>query len=72
MGFENRDELVGSVVLEVVRALLFSASRFNSQLTLKIQAMAALTALGFQDQIGKTGSDAANLIYASLSAKDYK
>lgn len=72
MGYESQTELVAGVTLEIVRSLLFCASRFNSQMQLKLQAAAALTALGLEDEIGNTGSAAAERIYQALAGEEYK
>ncbi len=67
MGFENEDEMSREVMLEMIRVMLFSASKYNEDAQNKAKAIAALTILECAEAIGKTDNATAEQIYAKLA-----
>ncbi len=67
MGFENEDEMSREVMLEMIRVMLFSASKYNEDAPNKAKAVAALTILECAEAIGKTDNATAEQIYAKLA-----
>ncbi|MBR6256744.1 MAG: hypothetical protein IKR23_05125, partial [Lachnospiraceae bacterium] len=66
MGFESNEELNCYMALNMVHAMLFSASDYNTLESNKMLAKVTMTVLGLEDSIGKTDSDTAMKIYAKL------
>ena len=66
MGFESNEELNCYMALNMVHALLFSASDYNTLKEPRLLAKVTMTVLGFEDSIGKTDSETAMGIYKKL------
>ena len=66
MGFESNEELNCYMALNMVHALLFSASDYNTLKEPQLLAKVTMTVLGFEDSIGKTDSETAMGIYNKL------
>lgn len=71
-GYENITELASFVGLNVTRSLLFCASAFNRQVSLRIKAVATLGVLGMEDVIGKWDNDSAERVYAAIMGSEYR
>lgn len=71
-GYENITELASFVGLNVTRSLLFCASAFNRQMSLRIKAVATLGVLGMEDVIGKWDSGSAERVYAAIMGSEYR
>ncbi|MBO6214451.1 MAG: hypothetical protein J6N76_02810, partial [Lachnospiraceae bacterium] len=68
-GFESDEEIADYLKLNMVHAMMFSASRFNPLAQPRIMAMCTLAILGISEEdIGKTDNDTALKIYNRLKA----
>ena len=71
-GYENYTEMASFVGLNVTRSLLFCASRFNTQESLRIVALATLGVLGMEDVIGKIDNQSAERVYDAIMGGEYR
>ena len=71
-GYENYTEMASFVGLNVTRSLLFCASAFNRQESLRRLAIATLKVLGMEDVIGKWDNDSAERVYAAIMGSEYR
>ncbi len=67
MGFESSGEMSRYCALEMIRAILFGACRFNPDKQLRVQSMAVLKILDCESAIGHFDSKTADMIYKKLS-----
>ena len=65
-GFERQEELVDFIRLNMVHAILFSASDYNPFETPRILAKCTLAVLGLEDAIGKTDNETAVSVFKKL------
>ncbi|MEG1972556.1 MAG: hypothetical protein RR315_05290, partial [Oscillospiraceae bacterium] len=71
-GFNSKTEYSGMVGLNLVRSLLFCASKFNPQKETRVQAIATLTALGLEGVIGKSDNASAQQVFDILMPREYR
>ena len=71
-GYEDYTEMASFVGLNVTRSLLFCASAFNRQESLRRLAIATLKVLGMEDVIGKWDNDSAERVYAAIMGSEYR
>ena len=60
------------VGLNVTRSLLFCASPFNRQKSLRIVALATLGVLGMEDVIGRCDNQSAERVYEAIMGGEYR
>lgn len=71
-GYENYTEMASFVGLNVTRSLLFCASAFNRQESLRIVALATLGVLGMEDVIGSCDDQSAQRVYDAIMGGEYR
>lgn len=71
-GYENYTEMASFVGLNVTRSLLFCASPFNKQESLRIVALATLGVLGMEDVIGSCDDESAQRVYDAIMGGEYR
>ena len=71
-GYENYTEMASFVGLNVTRSLLFCASPFNRQKSLRIVALATLGVLGMEDVIGRCDNQSAERVYEAIMGGEYR
>lgn len=71
-GYENYTEMASFVGLNVTRSLLFCASPFNRQESLRIVALATLGVLGMEDVIGNCDNQSAERVYEAIMGGEYR
>ena len=71
-GYENYTERASFVGLNVTRSLLFCASPFNRQESLRIVALATLGVLGMEDVIGSCDNQSAERVYEAIMGGEYR
>lgn len=71
-GYENYTEMASFVGLNVTRSLLFCASPFNRQESLRIVALATLGVLGMEDVIGSCDNQSAERVYEAIMGGEYR
>lgn len=71
-GFESETELASFVGMNLIQAILFSASEDNPVVEAKIRAKAVLLALGMKDAIGKRDSGTALEVFNKLMKEEYR
>lgn len=71
-GYENYTELASFVGLNMTRSLLFCASDYNKQESLRIIAVATLGVLGMEDVIGNCDNRSAERVYEAIMGGEYR